>query len=243
MYIDTHCHYDMFKNPEEVIRSCENQKIITIGMTNLPSYFEVGIEHIREFKYIRLALGLHPLLAEKHSKELIKFKNNIDKTSYIGEVGLDFSQEGISTKEIQIKSFEYVLKTIFGKKKILSIHSRRAEKEVLEFLKKYDINSAIFHWYSGSITILKSIIENGYYLSINTAMIKSTTGQRIISYIPLNRLLTETDSPYITNNGVQSKPIDVKEVIRFLANSNHTSEQEMEKQITENFYTLINKIR
>lgn len=243
MYIDTHCHYDMFKNPEEVIRSCENQKIITIGMTNLPSYFEMGIKHISEFKYVRLALGLHPLLAEKHSTELVKFKNNIDKTSYIGEVGLDFSQEGISTKELQIKSFEYVLKTIFGKKKILSIHSRRAEKEVLEFLKKYEISSAIFHWYSGSITILKSIIENGYYFSINTSMIKSTAGQKIISYIPLDRLLTETDSPYVTNNGVPTEPIDVKEVIKFLANSKHTSEQEMEKQITDNFYELISKIR
>lgn len=243
MYIDTHCHYDMFKNPAEVIKSCESQKIITIGMTNLPSYFEMGIKHISEFKYVRLALGLHPLLAEKHSKELVKFKNNIDKTSYIGEVGLDFSQEGISTKEIQIKSFEYVLKTIFGKKKILSIHSRRAEKEVLELLKKHEISTAIFHWYSGSITILKLIIENGYYFSINTSMIKSTAGKKIISYIPLNLLLTETDSPYVTNNGVPTQPIDVKEVIQFLSKSNHTSEQEMEKQINDNFYELINKIR
>ena len=243
MYIDTHCHYDMFKNPKEIIRSCENQKIITIGMTNLPSYFEMGVKHISEFKYIRLALGLHPLLAEKHSKELVKFKNNIDKTSYIGEVGLDFSQEGISTKEIQIKSFEYVLKLVSGKNKILSIHSRRAEKEVLNLLIKYEISTAIFHWYSGSITTLKLIIESGYYFSINTSMIKSTTGQKIISYIPLNLILTETDSPYVTKNGVPTNPIDVKEVIQFLANSNRTSELEMEKQITDNFFELINKIR
>lgn len=243
MYIDSHCHFDMFNNPEEIIRSCETQKIITIGMTNLPSHFEMGIRHIREFKYVRLALGLHPLLAEKHSSELLKFRNNIDNTSYIGEVGLDFSKEGISTKELQIESFEYVLKTIDGKKKVLSIHSRRAEKEVLEFLKKYQVSSAIFHWYSGSIAVLKSIIENGYFFSVNTAMINSSSGQNIISAIPLNRLLTETDSPYVSINGVTSKPIDVKVVVRFLANFHHINEQNMEKQITENFYELINKIR
>ena len=243
MYIDTHCHYDMFDNPEEIIKSCEKQKIITIGMTNLPSHFEMGIRHIRGFKYVRLALGLHPLMADKHLSELVKFKNNIDNTSYIGEVGLDFSKEGISTKELQIESFEYVLKTIVGKKKILSIHSRSAEKDVLEFLKKYQVSSAIFHWYSGSITILKSIVENGYYFSVNNAMINSSTGQKIISAIPLNRLLTETDSPYVSINGVTSKPIDVKVVVKFLANYHHITEQNMEKQITENFYEIINKIR
>jgi len=243
MYIDTHCHFDMFKNPMEIIKSCEYQKIITIGMTNLPSHFEMGKKHVIDFKYVRLALGLHPLLAEKHSVELVKFKNNIDNTSYIGEVGLDFSQEGIHSKELQIESFEYVLKTIIGKKKLLSIHSRRAEKEVLELLVKYEVDAAIFHWYSGPITILKTIIENGYFFSVNTAMIDSKTGLKIISSIPINRILTETDSPYISINGIASKPEDVRSVVNFLAKLNHRSEQEMAKQVAENFNELIKKIR
>lgn len=242
MYIDTHCHFDISSNPEEIIRSSEKQRIITIGMTNLPSHFEIGINHVKEFRYVRLALGLHPLMALKHSTELVKFKNNINKTSYIGEVGLDFSSEGISTIEIQIKSFEYVLNTIKGQKKILSIHSRRAEIEVLTLLKKYEIKNVIFHWYSGPISVLKSIIDNGYFCSVNTAMIKNKSGQKIISEIPINKILTETDSPYILNNGVPTKPEDVRLVIKYLSFYYKKSEQEMIKQVYDNFKELIKNI-
>ena len=79
------------------------------------------------------------------------------ETSYIGEVGLDFSREGFSTKEIQIKSFEFVLDCVKTKNKILSLHSRRAEKETLEMLMQKGIENAIFHWYSGSLKVLRNI--------------------------------------------------------------------------------------
>ena len=161
MYIDTHCHIDMFENPKQILNDSENNCIITIGMTNLPSHFEMGISHVQNCKYVRFALGLHPLLSDRHNGEYLKFKQNVDRTSYIGEVGLDFSKEGLFTKAKQIESFEYVLKTIKGKKKIVSLHSRGAENEVLSYLIKYEIKTAIFHWYSGTITNLKKIIDKG----------------------------------------------------------------------------------
>lgn len=241
MMIDTHCHYDMFDNPLQIITESEKLKMIVIGMTNLPSHFEMGYPHIKSFKYIRLALGLHPLMAEKHSSELIKFKKNIDNTSYIGEIGLDFSKEGIDTKNIQLESFEYVLKT--SKRKILSIHSRKAEKEVLDLLKKHQIETAIFHWYSGEISVLRAIIEQGYFLSINPLMIKSKSSQRIISEIPIDKILTETDSPYALINGKQTKPKDVKLVINYLSNNYRISTEIVEKKIYENFQKLVDKIR
>lgn len=243
MIIDTHCHYDMFENPLQLIQECEKQKIITMGMTNLPSHFEMGVNHIKGFKYIRLALGLHPLMSDNHSSELIRFQNSINKTSYIGEVGLDFSNEGINTKDKQIESFEFVLNSIKGKNKIVSLHSRKAELEVLMLLKKYNIENAIFHWYSGSLIVLKSIIESGFYFSINTAMITSIAGRKIISAIPINKILTETDSPYVQYLGKPAKPENVKVVIRFLANYYNKSHLDVENQVFENFNKLINKIR
>jgi TatD DNase family protein len=243
MIIDTHCHYDMFENPTQIIRECENRKIITIGMTNLPSHFEMGYPHIKGYKYIRMALGLHPLMANEHYKELIRFEKNIDKTSYIGEIGLDFSKEGIATKEIQIKSFEFVLESIKTKNKIVSIHSRRAEKEVLELLRKYRIENVIFHWYSGGSTVLRQILENGYYFSINPAMINSKSGQKLISEIPLDNILTETDSPYTTVGNRKSKPDDVKVVINYLSECNSVSPEIIENKVHTNFNNLINKIR
>lgn len=234
--IDVHCHFDMAENPIKYISENEKRKIITIGMTNLPSHFRLGIEHVRGYKYIRLALGLHPLRANDHLIEYSNFQKYINETSYIGEVGLDFSPEGSLTKEIQLKSFEFVLDCVKGKKKIISLHSRRAEKEVFEMISKRNIKTAIFHWYSGSLSILNEIISNRYYLSINSAMIKSENGKKIISQIPRELILTETDSPFIENSNINS-------IIKYLSKLWSISELEVEKMIDENLKHLLMRVR
>lgn len=243
MYIDTHCHIDMFKNPKQVLKTCESKRIITIGMTNLPSHFEMGLAHVQNCKFVRFALGLHPLFADRHKGEYIKFRKNVEKTSYIGEVGLDFSRDGIHTKDKQIESFEFVLNEIKGKKKIVSLHSRKAESEVLYYLKKFGIKLAIFHWYSGTLTNIATIIESGYFFSVNPAMVNSKSGQKIISKIPLNRLLTETDAPYTLIEGKATKPEDVKYVVQYLAQIYKKKETEIEQIIYNNFQNLIDTIR
>lgn len=232
MIIDTHCHFDMMPNPEAYIHKTEKNGNITIGMTNLPSHFEIGFIHISNFRHVRLALGLHPLLAKEHLKEYLKFKEYANKTSYIGEVGLDFSREGISTKDIQMKSFEYVLNCIKGQNKIVSLHSRRAEKETLQMLLDNKIENAIFHWYSGSISVLETIVKSGYYFSINSAMIQSENGRKIISKIPKELILTETDSPYIENS-------NIKIVHSYLSNIWNVSEIEVEQKIASTFKKII----
>ena len=234
--IDVHCHFDLAENPIKYISDNEKMKTITIGMTNLPSHFKLGIQHVYEYKYIRLALGLHPLRASDHKKEYPTFKQYVDKTSYIGEVGLDFSPEGFSTKEIQINSFEFVLDNIIGKKKIVSLHSKRAEKEVLELICSKKIENAIFHWYSGSLNILDKIINCGYFLSINSAMIKSENGRKIISNIPRELILTETDYPFIEKS-------DINLILEYLSNLWRLSQIEVEKIIDDNLKQLLLKIK
>lgn len=233
--IDVHCHFDMAKNPEKYISENEKRQIITIGMTNLPSHFEMGVNHIRRYKYIRLALGLHPLRATEHAKEYSKFKQYLDMTSYIGEVGLDFSREGFSTKEIQIKSFEFVLDCVKSKNKILSLHSRRAEKETLEMLVKNRIRNAIFHWYSGPINVIEKIVEYGYFFSINSAMSSSENGRKIISKIPKELILTETDFPYIAKGSL----IDT---YSYLSDMWGDSKDSVKNIIRQNFSRIIRNI-
>jgi TatD DNase family protein len=241
--IDTHCHIDMYANPEEIVEESEKLGIITIGMTNLPSHFEMGYNHLLTCKKVRLALGMHPLYAKSHEAESRKFKNNLDKTSFIGEIGLDFSREGISTKEIQISSFQGILSLIKDKRKILSLHSRRAEKEVLRYLLEYDVRTAIFHWYSGSISLIKEIIDSGYMFSINPEMIKSKHGQEVIKHIPKNYLLTETDGPFININGTPVRPKNVSLVQGHLSHIWNVSHETVEKQIYDNFDGILSHIR
>jgi len=234
--IDVHCHFDMAKNPDIYISDNEKRQVITIGMTNLPSHFQMGVNHLKRHKYIRLALGLHPLRAKEHEKEYSKFRKYVNETSYIGEVGLDFSREGCSTKEIQTKSFEFVLDCIKGKQKIISLHSRRAEKEVLDMLIDKDISNAIFHWYSGSVSTLHKIISLGFYFSINSAMIQSDNGKKNIAEIPKELVLTETDFPFIENSNINS-------VYQHLAQLWGESVSETEQIIDSNFRQILQNIK
>lgn len=196
MIIDTHCHFDMMPNPEAYINEREKAGGIVIGMTNLPSHFAMGVSHVRQYKHIRLALGLHPLLAAENKNEVNGFKRFLGNTSYIGEIGLDFSKEGYATKDGQIDVLRELLIAIRNKRKIVSVHSRRAEKELLALLCEYEIPNVIFHWYSGPVSLIPAILEQGYYFSVNEAMCYSQKGRQIIDAIPRYRLLTETDAPY-----------------------------------------------
>lgn len=226
--IDTHCHFDIMSNPEAYIYAKEVVGDIVIGMTNLPSHFCIGEPYIRSFKHVRLALGLHPLLAADKQNELQIFKNNIEKTSYIGEIGLDFSKSGISTKEIQISVLRKILSELKGKKKIVSVHSRKAERELLDLLCEYDIKNVIFHWYSGPVGLIPSILSCGYYFSINESMTLSKNGQKIIENIPNPRILTETDAPY-------NSKTDIGNVLTYLRMT--------EQDIKNNFMALVRKIK
>ena len=228
MIIDTHCHFDMMSQPEAYIRQKEQAGDIVIGMTNLPSHFEMGLPHVKRYKHIRLALGLHPLLASENKNELPLFDSLLDQTSYIGEIGLDFSKEGLSTKEDQISTLRKLLEKLEGRKKIISVHSTKAEKELFDLLCEYNINNVIFHWYSGPIDLIPSIISKGYYFSINEAMTISKNGRTIIKEIPRSRILTESDAPF--NNKV-----DIKEA--------QINMQITENEVKNNFMELLSKIK
>lgn len=241
--IDVHCHIDMYLDPIKVANECEQAGIITIGMTNLPSHFEKGYPHVLSLKKVRLALGMHPLYAESHFKEFKCFEKNLSKTSYIGEIGLDFSKEGIATKDIQLESFRKILEKLNGQKKILSIHSRKAEKEVLRLLVENNIENAIFHWYSGSLPLIDEIVSKGYYFSVNTAMLQSKSGQEIIKRISINHLLTESDGPFISVDGRHAKPTDVKFVLSHLSELWNIDIEETTKLIEQNFKQLLAKLK
>ena len=142
-----------------------------------------------------MALGYHPLYASENKNELRLFRQSLDKTSYIGEIGLDFSNEGLKTKDDQVFVLEKVLQLLSKKNKIVSVHSRRAEKVLFEMLITYGIKNVIFKWYSGHLSLIPKIVD-GYYFSVNEKMTKTNSGIEIIKRIPRNLILTETDAPF-----------------------------------------------
>ena len=241
--LDTHCHIDLYPNPLAIANEVEKRRILTIAVTNLPSHFEMGLPHLRGFREIRPALGLHPLMAESHESERKKFKQTFSKTSYIGEIGLDFSKEGRDTKDIQIESLRFVFNQIQDRPRFVSLHSRGAESKVLELLEEFNIQGAVFHWYSGSLTVLDQTVQAGHYFSVNPAMVRSKKGRNIIDRIPLDRILTESDGPHIQLKSQPVRPSNIKGILEALRDIWGVSFQEANAQVWSNFMKVLVPIR
>ena len=230
--IDCHCHFDMMDNPEEYIARMDRHGHTIIGMTNRPCFFREGIRHVKPYNRIRLALGLHPLHLEHKDGDLMEFEELVGQTSYIGEIGLDFSSDGKLTKDRQTDCLEEILRILSGKNKILSVHSRQAERTVLNLLDLFYQENVIFHWYTGSCNLIPEIVEHGYYFSVNEAMLSSLHGRKLVSQMPYNRVLTETDAPYNTRS-------DIDKTVDGLAKMWNMSRHNASLVIDSNFKTLL----
>lgn len=225
--IDTHCHFDMLENPFEYIRRKDREGDIVIGMTNCPNHYISGAQHVKSFSRVRLALGFHPQIVEQIIDQLPLFEKLVDTTSYIGEIGLDYSNSNIASLKSQNLIFDRICQLLSRRKKVISIHSTKADDDIIQYIEKYQLNTVILHWYSGKIKNINKAIELGCYFSINEAMSLSKHGQKILGYIPADRLLTETDIPFNQRNSI----------LNALRNTGIT-----EFQIEQNFKNLLNTI-
>ena len=236
--IDTHCHINFFENAGDIALECEKRKVQTIYVTTLPSQFNETYRYVESLKYVNASLGFHCLESKYNlEKEKRLFLKNMNKTKFIGEVGLDFSKRAHKSKEEQLEVFEFVLESIKKKEKIINLHSSNAEDKVLELLEKYKVKKAIFHWYSGKIGTLNRILDYGYYFSVNESMCKSKKGQNIISKIPKEKVLVETDAPFIKD----VLPYKNFFVYEYLSNLWNISYLDTVNQISKNLDNLLSK--
>ena len=240
--IDVHCHIDQFTKPPVIARKAEDKGIITIAITSLPEHFKLGYPHIANFKYVRLALGFHPMLAGKNTFDENLFRSLATKTSYIGEVGLDFSEKDTSRRQSQIDVLDKILEIVSDRPRFISLHSRRAEKSLFDILSNHKIKKAVFHWYSGPLNMIDKLVSADHFFSINPAMIKSKNGQKIIEKIPVDRILTESDGPYVKTKGKPAEPKDVRLVIEHLKIVWNKSFDEIDQIVRRNFKNIIDDL-
>ncbi|GAB6473669.1 TatD family hydrolase [Bacillus cereus] len=194
--IDFHIHIDYYKEYKKLYDYFNNKQIYALFVTNLPEIYDKCRKEFCNSKYVKVALGYNPQLIKTHKFNENIFNNYLGSTKYIGEVGLDYSNEFISTKEEQKKIFKYICGKAGAMNKIISIHSRKAEEDTLAILRENNVRFAVFHWYTGKLTLIDEIINSGYYFSVNYSMLTSAKGKKIIERIPMDRLLIETDGPF-----------------------------------------------
>jgi TatD DNase family protein len=242
--LDAHCHFDLYPDPTRTGSDAESAGVFTVFVTNLPSAFEAAYPHIQRFKRIRLAVGLHPLCANMHTDdELHLFKILAGHTSFVGEVGLDFSRDGVATRDRQIASFRFVLRCLGGEPKFVTIHSRKAEVSVLELLAQEYRHPVVFHWYTGTQKSLDFAIEQGHFFSINPAMTWSQRGKATIARIPPERTLTESDGPFIRVGRRTIVPADIRLVENGLAQIWGIDPVAVRKVVADNFKRLMMPLR
>lgn len=196
--IDFHCHPDLYNDNFELLKKAKYNNFNVIAMTNLPQLYKRYEDLFGDKESMIISLGYHPQLVLDYPNEMEKFLKYIKRAKFIGEVGLDKTIKD----EIYINKQKEIFKKIIFEcnklgKKIISIHSRKADDIIFDFLKKSSC-VYILHWYTGSKKrLLDAMSENeNLYISINYDMIATINGKKIVKDVPLSRIVLETDAPF-----------------------------------------------
>lgn len=242
-FVDCHCHLDLFEDHIKLLRECDQKKINVLTVTNAPCVWQRNCELAMPYKYIRVALGLHPQLAEERMNELGLFEKYIKETRFIGEIGLDGSKEYINSFKAQEEVFKSILKLCSNyNDKILSVHSRNAARNVVMNLKAYypiEKGKVILHWYSGALNDAIDAVNYGCYFSVNERMLQTKSGVRLINNIPKNKILTETDGPFINNGSAALSPMQVNRCVNILSKAWEMDASKAKAIVFENFIKLL----
>lgn len=239
--MDMHCHIDLYKDYEGVLRRASENKCYILSVTTTPSAWIKTNKICSKFPRVRTALGLHPQLAHQRYSELAMFDNLVGYTRYIGEIGLDGSKEYKEHLMIQIEVFRHILRVCSHfRDKILSIHSRGAVDQVLSNLLELNVNSKpILHWFTGSEKQLEQAIKQGCWFSIGPSMLQSHRSRRLISLMPKDRILLETDGPFGTLKGQILEPPDVYYMAQYLGNVWDLPDEEVSNQLKKNLMNIL----
>ena len=251
--IDSHCHLDhasLFDDIDNIIKRSKEigiEKLLTI-CTTLESFKKIKIL-VNKDEIIYGTYGIHPHEAKNDKvnsdKIIAEIKTN-NKIIGIGETGLDFYYNH-SDKDDQITSFEEHIKAAINLNIPLIIHSRNAEKETLEVFNKYKNQNLkiLMHCFTGSKKFAENLLSFGAYFSASGIITfkNSLELQNTFKFIPLNRILIETDSPYLApvpNRGKQNEPSYVKYTAQKLADIKNISNIDLINNTTSNFNSLFN---
>ncbi|CAM3867433.1 MULTISPECIES: Qat anti-phage system TatD family nuclease QatD [Pseudoalteromonas] len=217
--MDLHCHVDLYPDHQEVLNDIKSSNYYVLSVTTVPSAFEGTVQLTSGIKHCKTALGLHPQLAHLRKNELALFDKLVDRTRYIGEIGLDGSKGYADYFDDQLEVFTHILKKCEGfDDKILTIHSLNATGEVLLKLRQHpEAGIPILHWFLGTKKQVLEAVELGCFFSIGPAMLTSARAKKVISWIPQDRILLETDGPFAKVAGSILFPSNVDTVTEFLS--------------------------
>lgn len=250
-YIDSHCHLAMDKfqqDREEIIEQYfkEGGKALMSISTNREDFY-INKNLCEKYNEIYTSLGWHPHDAKDFTKSEEEFLiGTIEKNliSAIGEIGLDFFYN-LSLREEQITVFDKQMALAKKHKMPVIIHTREAEDDTIKILKKYKGVKGIVHCYTSGEKLLKEALNLDWYISFSGIITfpKSDDLRRMIGLVPIDRILFETDSPYLAPvpfRGKRNDPLKVIKVIEKGAEVKKMPPEKLSEIANNNFYNFLN---
>ena len=250
MFIDTHAHLEMGEfdrdRDEAVTRAADAgvDYIVTVGTTLNDCRKAVQLAH--RYPSVYAAIGIHPHEAVEIDDETyreLKIMARDEKVVAWGEVGLDFFRHH-SPRDVQIRRFGEQLELAAEMELPFIIHDREAHAETLAMLKGWTgKRSGVIHCFSGDMTMAQTCLERGFYISIAgpVTYAKSEKLQEVVRQVPLERLLVETDAPYLApvpKRGKRNEPAYVVYTAHRVAALKNVSVAEVARVTSENAKAL-----
>jgi len=215
LLIDVHSHLDhhlLISKIDEIVKRAKNaglKHIITNGIN--PETNRICLELSKKYDIVECGMGIYPRDALKNEieaggypikledfdidEEINFIKKNKNHIKAISEVGLDFVN-GESRQ--QIEDFQKMIQLSEELNKPIVIHSRKAEQKCIEMLESSKNKKIVMHCFSGKKSLVKKIVDNGWYLTIPTVVVRAFQFQENIKLVPITQLFCETDSPYLS---------------------------------------------
>ena len=250
-FIDTHCHLDKLEStPEEAVIEAKDagvQRMLTISVDE--SSLDFVSNAVRQFTEVFGSVGFHPhdasALTEALKDRIRKLAQEEKKLVAIGETGLDYHYM-YSPVEVQQQVFRKQLRLAEELNLPVVMHSREAETDTLKILKDIPVKSlGVAHSFTSSFEMARTLVEMGWYLGINGIVtFKNAEDLReVVRWLPLDKLLLETDSPFLAPipfRGKPNKPAHIPAIATFIAELRDISLQELAEQTSENAQRLFN---
>jgi TatD DNase family protein len=247
MLVDVHAHLysveDLEKTLDEAYRAGV-RKIMGVSWDNESYEKTCAIES--DLIKIYPALGIHPWNATQGLNELEKALDKLKSVRFVGEIGLDrVTSKDPKEHAAQLKIFTAFLEACKGTDKVLNIHSAGAEEQVAAMLQTYEMKHVNMHWFDAAeqrkpLKLVPKLVDLGYYFSITPGVATSSNMRELVTMVPLENLVTETDThPLVKYDGVPSAPRMVKIAVEGIASVKNRTVDEVENAVAENFACLV----
>ena len=246
-YLDSHCHINdesYLEDLDEVLdrmllNKVNKAMLVCVSLDDYQRTLNIKKEGI-EFKK---AIGVYPEYTDIDETEFNKYVSLMEKCDAIGEIGLDYHWYK-DTRDKQIELFIRQIEIANRLNKPVIIHAREALGDTYNILRQHPCK-AVLHCYSGSYELAKEFIKLGYYISIGGPITFKNAKEplEVAKNIPLDRLLIETDSPYLTpvpNRGKRNEPSNVVYTAKKIMEIRGIDEERFLDQINKNYDSLFN---